>query len=105
MLPKRFFDIIVITKSEWENFKKNNKYAKTPQERWYYLTYSNIGNRLLFSKNRLHCGLTKVNKQLNEWNKFFSIYRKLIEKPILITYCVIPIPDEMLKKDTDLPQE
>ena len=105
MLPKKFFDVIVITKNEWEDFKENNKYARTPQEQWYYLTCSHIGDRLLFSKDKLHCGRTMVNKQLNEWDKFFSVYRKLIGKPILITCCVILIPDEMLKENTDLPQK
>lgn len=103
---KQFYDVIAITELECKNFVIDNLDTIYPNRSlWRYLCYSNIGDRLLFSKDKLHCGLTRVNKQLNEWNKFFSIYHKLIGKPILITCCVILIPDEMLKENTDLPQE
>lgn len=103
---KQFYDVIAITELECVEFVIDNLdpwYCNRPL--WRYLCHSNVGDRLLFTKDRLHCGLTKVNKQLNEWDKFFSVYRKLIKKPILITCCVVLIPDEMLKENTDLPQE
>lgn len=103
---KQFYDVIAVTELECKNFVIDNLDTIYPnRELWRYLCYSNVGDRLLFSKDKLHCGQTMVNKQLNEWDKFFSIYRKLIGKPILITCCVILIPDEMLKENTDLPQE
>lgn len=103
---KQFYDVIAITELECKEFVIDNLdtwYCNRPL--WKYLCDNRVGKRLLFSKDRLHCGLTKVNKQLNEWDKFFSVYRKLIGKPILITCCVILIPDEMFKEDIDLPQE
>lgn len=103
---KQFYDVIAITELECKNFVIDNLDTIYPNgELWKYLCYNRVGKRLLFSKNKLHCGQTMMNKQLNEWDKFFSIYRRLIGKPILITCCVILIPDEMLKENTDLPQE
>lgn len=103
---KQFYDVIAITELECKNFVIDNLDTIYPnRELWEHLCYNKVGKRLLFSKDRLHCGQTRVNKQVNEWDKFFSIYRKLIGKPILITCCVILIPDELLKENTDLPQE
>lgn len=103
---KQFYDVIAITELECKNFVIDNLDTIYPNGKlWKYLCYNRVGKRLLFSKNKLHCGQTMMNRQLNEWDKFFSIYHKLIGKPILITCCVILIPDEMLKENTDLPQE
>ena len=106
MIMKQFYDVIAITELECKNFVIDNLDTIYPnRELWEYLCYNRVGKRLLFSKDRLHCGLTRVNKQVNEWDKFFSIYRKLIGKPILTTCCVILIPDELFKENTNLPQE
>lgn len=103
---KQFYDVIAITELECKNFVIDNLDTIYPnRELWEHLCYNKVGKRLLFSKDRLHCGQTRVNKQVNEWDKFFSIYRKLIGKPILITCCVILIPDELFKENTNLPQE
>lgn len=103
---KQFYDVIAITELECKNFVIDNLDTIYPnRELWEHLCYNKVGKRLLFSKDRLHCGQTRVNKQVNEWDKFFSIYRKLIGKPILITCCVILIPDKLFKENTNLPQE
>lgn len=58
MLPKKFFDVIIITKNEWKNFIDNHENIGSPAMLFRLLSHSNTEERLLFSKNRLHCGRT-----------------------------------------------